>query len=49
MDNKWICLDCLKLHKCKYFKWVNLINGLFTNPNRVIVDCKHYERELSEK
>jgi hypothetical protein len=49
MDPKWICSDCSKILNCKYFKWTNMINKLYTNPNRIIVECKHYDIELNEK
>lgn len=49
MDDKWVCYDCSKIINCKYFKWVNIINGFYTNPNRVITECKHYDRERPEK
>jgi hypothetical protein len=49
MDNKWVCSDCSKILNCRYLKWTERINKLYTNPNRIIVECKHYEREVLEK
>lgn len=46
---EWKCFDCEKISHCWYFKWVNLFNSTFINPNRIIVECKHYEREGNEK
>jgi len=49
MENKWICSDCDKVTKCFYLKWINILNSIVVNSNRVIVECKHYVRETPEK
>jgi len=46
---EWKCFDCDNITKCFYFKWVNLFNSTWINPNRIIVECKHYTREGNEK
>lgn len=44
LDSKWICSDCNRIINCWYYKWVMRINRIYTNPNRIIVECKHYKR-----
>jgi hypothetical protein len=46
---KWLCEDCKKNLNCRILNWQNKINNMISvinlaNEQRVIIECKHYEK-----